>query len=290
MNRAPRPLLSRGPFANALAALAGALLAAAPAAAEDPRLVDRLYDPDEVVRVEGRANVQTTIRFAENERIENVAIGDSTSWQVTPNKRANLLFVKPLAARAATNMTVVTDKRTYLFDLVANPAHRNPLYVLAFDYPIELETVEEVQQAATGGGAPAGAQVEVAAASDPFAVIDPAALNFAWAGEGNRALLPERVFDDGEATFLAWPLDSALPAILVKDEEGTEGPVNFAVRGDVIVVDGVPREIILRSGEEAATLTNEGPARPAQPNPSALAQAPAPMPVQAPRATQAEAE
>jgi type IV secretion system protein VirB9 len=259
-------------------ALAGALLAAAPAWAEDPRLVDRLYDPDEIVRVDGKANVQTTIRFAANERIENVAIGDSTSWQVTPNRRANLLFVKPLAARASTNMTVVTDKRTYLFDLVANPAHRNPLYVLAFDYPIDLEAVELVGQAAP---------VEVAAASDPYAVLDPATLNFAWATAGKRALLPERVFDDGQATFLAWPIDTALPAILVKDEEGTEGPVNFAVRGDVIVVDGVPREIILRSGEERATLVNEGPVRPAQPHPSALAQAPSPSPGSA---AQAEAE
>jgi type IV secretion system protein VirB9 len=27
------------------------------------------------------------------------------------------------------------------------------------------------------------------------------------------------------------------------------------------VVDGVPREIVLRSGEDSATLTNQGPAR-----------------------------
>ena len=65
-----------------------------------------------------RAGLQATVAFADNERIENVAIGDSNSWQVTPNKRANLLFVKPLAARARTNMTVVTDRHTYVFDLV----------------------------------------------------------------------------------------------------------------------------------------------------------------------------
>ena len=48
------------------------------------------------VRIEGRPNVQATIDFGEDEHIENVAIGDSSAWQVTPNKRANLLFVKPL--------------------------------------------------------------------------------------------------------------------------------------------------------------------------------------------------
>ncbi len=256
------------------AALLSAALAAAPAAA-DPRLVDRLYDPGEVVRVEGRVNVQTTIKFGEKERIENVAIGDSSKWQVTPNRRANLLFIKPLAATASTNMTVVTNKRTYLFDLVASNNHRSPLYVLSFDYPVELEVPDEAELAAAQAN-PAGPRpnaLETAAANDAYAVLDPADLNFAWTREGNRQLLPDRVFDDGEATFLAWPLDTPLPAILIRDDEGTEGPVNFAVRGDVIVVDGVPREIILRSGEQTAKLINAGPVRPRPSPQSALAQA-----------------
>ncbi len=154
-----------------------AILGAAPAAAEDPRLVERLYDPDEVVTVHGRTNVQATIRFGEDEHIENVAIGDSMKWQVTPNKRANLLFVKPLSERAATNMTVVTDRHTYLFDLVASPTNRNLLYVLSFTYP---EEPEDVQQASAARPAEAPTAIEVAAATDPYAVVDPAELNYAW--------------------------------------------------------------------------------------------------------------
>jgi type IV secretion system protein VirB9 len=257
------------------AILAAALLAATtlsmPARAEDPRLVERLYNANEVVRIEGRANVQATIRFAPDEHIENVAIGDSTAWQVTPNRRANLLFIKPLADRAATNMTVVTDRHTYLFDLVASPSHRTPLYVLGFTYPDEPED----EQLAEGQAAPAGPNaVELAAASDPYAVVDPAVLNHAWESKGDRALLPAQVYDDGEATFLTWAPGATLPAILVKNAEGTEGPVNFAVRGDVIVVDGVPREIVLRAGRESATLSNRGPAR--EPRRAALAQAATP--------------
>ena len=231
---------------------------AAPLHAEDPRLVERPYDPAEVVRIEGKANVQATIRFAEDELIENVAIGDSQSWQVTPNKRANLLFVKPLTDRASTNMTVVTNNHTYFFDLVVNPKATTPLYVLSFSYP------EAVEPAPTRVKPPAeqASEVEMAAASDPYAIVDPAELNFAWDGKGDRKLLPSRIYDDGEATFLAWPAGTPVPAILIKDKAGTEGPVNFAVRGDVIVIDGVPREIILRSGREMATLDNNGPERP----------------------------
>ena len=257
------------PFGLAAALLACAL-AAAPARADDPRLVERLYNADEVVRIEGRTNVQATIRFGENEQIENVAIGDSTAWQVTPNKRANLLFIKPLADRASTNMTVVTDKHTYLFDLIASPANRNALYVLAFTYPEEPEDTELAEE---GAARPEGPNaVELTAASDPYAVVDPAALNFAWETKGDRGVLPAQIYDDGTATFLSWPAGTPLPAILVKDHEGNEGPVNFAVRGETIVVDGVPRELVLRSGEDRATLTNRGPA------PVALAPARAPGP------------
>ena len=251
-----------------LPALALALLAvplAAPASAEDSRLVEVLYDPARVITIEGRTKVQATIKFGDDESIENVAIGDSSAWQVTPNKRANLLFVKPLEATAKTNMTVVTDKHTYLFDLVASP-RANPLYVLSFIYPEEPE--DEVRSAALEQASP----VEVAAATDPYAVIDPATLNWSWQTQGDPALLPLRAFDDGEATFLEWAAQAPVPAILVRNVDGVEGPVNFTVRGDTIVVDGVPREIILRSGKEMATLVNTGPiGKPTSPQQAQLA-------------------
>jgi type IV secretion system protein VirB9 len=255
----------RASISAPLSALVLALVAV-PAQADDPRLVERLYNPASVVKIEGRTNIQATIQFAEDESIENVAIGDSNAWQVTPNKRANLLFVKPLEPNATTNMTVVTNKHTYLFDLVASPRAK-PLYVLRFTYPAEPEQAEP-QLAAAPDGANA---VELAAASDPYAVVDPADLNFAWTSKGDKALVPMRTYDDGKATFLTWPTGQAVPAILVKDHEGTEGPVNFAVRGETVVVEGVPREIVLRSGEDAATLTNTGPVRPATPPRSAAA-------------------
>ncbi len=237
-----------------LAMLVAAVGHVAPAHAQDARLQERFYDPGEVVRLDGKAGVQATISFGTDEVIENVAIGDSQSWQVTPNKRADLLFVKPLSASASTNMTVVTNRRTYLFDLVASPRNR-PLYMLKFTYPPEPEAEADAVIAQAPNA------MERAAANDPYAVVDPAELNFAWASDGDTALLPARIYDDGQATFLAWNVDKPVPAILVTDRKGTEGPVNFTVRGDTIVVDGVPAAIVLRSGKQMATLTNAGPPR-----------------------------
>lgn len=248
-------------------ALLLALTATSAAAASDPRLVKVMYDEAKVVRIEGKATVQASIVFAEDETIENVAIGDSAAWQVTPNKRANILFVKPLNARASTNLTVITSKRTYLFDLVANPAAR-ALYVLRFDYPPEPEAAKAPALAGMSA-------TEQQAASEPRAVVDPAELNFAWTGSGDPELLPANTFDDGIATYLTWPAGKAIPAILETNSEGLEGPVNFAVRGETIVIDGVPRSLVLRAGKDSAKLVNGGPERavatPTGPGQTALA-------------------
>lgn len=217
--------------------------------AADPRVRTRLYDPGAVVTIGGRLGLQTTILFASDERIENIAIGDSAGWQVTPNRGANLLFLKPVAARGRTNMTVVTDRRTYLFDLELGSRNGPPLYTLRFDYPeppvVTPPTPDPVVTIAVAGAVPSGGS--------------PLDLNFAWTGKGERRLLPQRSFDDGLSVYLAWDRDAALPAILSMGPDGIEGPVNYSMKGDYLVIDGVPDRLMLRTGNAVATLINGAP-------------------------------
>ena len=70
-------------------------------------------------------------------------------------------------------------------------------------------------------------------------------------------MLPAAAYDNGNAVFLNWPAGVDVPAILVTNPDGEEGPVNFTTRGDTVVIDGVPSAIILRSGEKSATLRNQ---------------------------------
>ncbi|MEE4538462.1 MAG: TrbG/VirB9 family P-type conjugative transfer protein [Erythrobacter sp.] len=258
MTRAEPLRLTIAAFALGIAMPLAAQDNVAPA---DPRLQIITFDEAQVFTISGKVKVQTTIKFAPDEAIENVAVGDSNAWQIQPNKAQTILFVKPLEPAARTNMTVVTNRRTYLFDLVASPRNA-PLYVLQFRYP-ELERAEaEARLAAAEEAQREQANpAELAAANDPYAVADPAQLNFEWARAGESELLPARAYDDGEAVFLTWPADTAIPAILITNADGDEGPINFTVRGDTIVLDSVPGQIILRSGAESATLTNTGPAR-----------------------------
>ena len=65
--------------------LALALFSSPTLAASDPRLKSVHYETDKVVTVLGRLGYQSMIEFGNGEQIENVAVGDSSAWQVTPN-------------------------------------------------------------------------------------------------------------------------------------------------------------------------------------------------------------
>src|SRR5690606_39571282 len=65
-----------------------------------------LYNPLNVVRIGGSPTNSTQIIFAPGEEITQVAIGDADAWLAQP--AGNLLFLKPTAIRAPTNMQVVT--------------------------------------------------------------------------------------------------------------------------------------------------------------------------------------
>jgi type IV secretion system protein VirB9 len=237
-------------------------------AAADNRIRSLAYDPDRIVQVIGRMGIQSTIQFDGDERIQNVAVGDSSKWQVTPNHGATLLFVKPLAPRVRTNMTVVTDRRTYMFDLVAGDKWTTPLYALKFSYPNEkpVETaVKPTEQSVTA----AATQQPVTATAER--------LHFDWQSKGYGKLVPSRVFDDGTAVYLSWNRETPLPAILTMSEDRKEGPVNYRMSGDYIVISPIPQNMVLRYEKRMAMLWTTRrvvppPAAPAISPPATIAQ------------------
>lgn len=227
-----------------LAAIA-ALAAAAPAAAVvphpgagDPRIFEVMYDPAEVVELKGVLGYQLSLEFDPGERIENVAIGDALGWQVTPNRKANLLFLKPMAQRPDTNMTVVTNLRRYNFALSVRtkaPARQVP-YSVRFLYPPAVVAVVE----------------------PPPPPPPPVDKNHAYSYQGSTKALPTRMFDDGQATYFAFASDDDLPAIFAVDPDGGEAVVNSHMRDGYIVVDRIARGFVLRRGSEVTKVFNDG--------------------------------
>jgi len=240
-----------------LAALlvAGAIPQAA-LAAGDPRMRQTVYDPQKVTTVQGCAGFQTTVAFAPGERIENVALGDAALWEATPNKRADLLFLKPAVRHGRTNMMVVTDRRRYAFDLTAeaDAACRvgRVTYVLRFAYPQDPDPAPAPSEAA----APPPLQPPPTTPAE-VELPPPAGRNTAYTYTGTAANVPARVFDDGHVTYLRWADGAAAPAIYALGADRTETLVNFAVKGDYVVVDGVAPAFVLRRGVAVAVLYND---------------------------------
>jgi len=218
-----------------LLALSSLLLIAArlpePGAA-DPHIQSVFYEPDEVVELRGALGWQIMLEFGSDERIENVSIGDALAWQVTPNKKARNLFLKPLIKNAATNMTVVTDRRRYVFALETTPRLRTTPWVVRFVYPVEVvEAIEEPP------------------------LPPPPILNFRYGMAGDANLYPSRVWDDGVLTYFEFPPERAIPAIFAGGPKRDEALVNSSARGRVIIVHQLGSRFTLRTGKQYATVT-----------------------------------
>lgn len=229
-----------------LGALAALLLTnpvASANAAPDQRVRIVRYVPDQVVRLDATLGFVVTLFFGEDERIENVAVGDSLGWQITPNRRARVLFVKPNERATATNMTVVTTLRSYNFDLraVASSRARQPLFSLRFDYP-----------------APAKAVLATPAITPPSPPEPPQEVNKAYSFSGSSQGLPERVFDDGVSTLFVFPAGVDYPAIFAVDPDNKEAVVNIAQRDGFVIVDRLASAFVLRRGQQVTRIINDG--------------------------------
>ncbi len=192
---------------------------------KDPRIQTIDFDPDEVVAVRVALGYALTVEFSSDERIENVALGNSAVWQAVANHRADHLFIKPMQGATNTNLTVVTDTREYNFDLTAIPVPDAATAIsLRFVYPVSLD--QPAPQAA------------------PKA-------RFRFTGSGS--IRPASMYDDGSATFVEWREDSQIPAIFMINDQGAEVLINGAMRDGKYVIDLVADHFVFRLGKQKAT-------------------------------------
>jgi type IV secretion system protein VirB9 len=192
----------------------------------DPRIQTIAYDAAQVVSLQVASGYQLTVEFGPGERVENVAVGDSGAWQVTPNKRGDHLFIKALQNGVSTNMTVVTDARSYNFELL--PLY-GPLPDMAFTVRFTYPT-------------PAVATVATTAEKQPGR----------YKLSGAKDIWPSAIDDDGEKTFISWPTESALPAVFALDSKKRETLVDGAMRDGTYVIDSVQQKLVFRFDKKIA--------------------------------------
>ena len=102
----------------------------------DRRIKTYVYHPSDVYLVTMSPGFQTSIEFSKGEQVETISVGDSYSWTMNPVE--NRVFIKPLEDNIRTNMTIITNKRTYQFDVISSSERQyvNDIsYVIRFYYP-----------------------------------------------------------------------------------------------------------------------------------------------------------
>lgn len=204
------------------------------------------YTPNTVFKFVGHYEYQSIIEFGMDEEIETISMGTPTPWQLVP--AGNRIFLKPIEDNATTNMTVITNKRMYFFEMHAESAggvnDDNLNFVVKFVYPEQLAAtgITKVQQETKGPD-----------------LSKPDNYNFKYSISGQGVdVEPLMVFDDGEFTYFKFrDVNAELPAIFMVKPNGEEGLVNFRISGGYVVVERVANRFTLRHGADTICVFNE---------------------------------
>lgn len=210
--------------------------------ARDARVRVVGYEAEEVYRLPAFVGYQVHLQFAPEEHFVGLASGDVEGLSFVAEGAH--LFLKPKVARVATNLTVLTDRRTYQFEYSAvahrpDPAAEDVIYSLRFSYP-----------AAPAVDLPKPIEPELRAGAASRLK------NFEYAYAGDAALQPVAAWDDGVQVHLRFAARAELPALFVRGADGAEQLVNVAVEGEEVIVQRLAEHLIVRRGPLAGCIVN----------------------------------
>src|SRR6516225_10892571 len=193
----------------------GAFSGDEPGAVVDARIRVVVYATDDVYRLKGYVGYQIDLEFESGEAFVGLGTGDLDS--LTFAAQDNHLFLKPRAAGVDTNLTVLTTRRTYHFDYTSterrpDPAFGDVIYVLRFVYPAQRSD-------------------RAAAAVEHELVTAPETRwhNLDYGYRGSPELKPVSARDDGVQTRLRFDSHAELPAVFIRNDDGSESLVNFTL-------------------------------------------------------------
>jgi type IV secretion system protein VirB9 len=214
----------------------------------DSRIRVAAYNADEVYRLQGYVGYQIDLEFEPGETFTGLGAGDLEGLSFVGQD--NHLFLKPKAARVATNLTVLTNRRHYQFDYTAQPQHpgRNDqgvIYALKFTY-VPLPS----QAAAEAAAKRLDSKLDGAGANRPQNS------NYWYCGQSE--LRPIAASDDGVHTRLRFAANADLPAIFVRSEDGSESLLNFNMDSGDVFLHRIAKRFVLRRGKLTGCIVNQG--------------------------------
>ena len=247
--------------------------------AADYRVRTTAYHAGQVYKITGFFGYTATVSLNPDEKIIKF-VGFDLGWKIE-DVADNKVIIQPRLENADSNLTVVTTKRVYFFDLTVRPFPKSKFrsqagdpdqtYGLRFTYP-EDERAEAALRASA-----ADVKAKLQAAKDALRTIQETEerklieaknapskrpKNYEYSYMGSESLKPYEVWDDGTFTYFRFYAQQDLPTFFVINEDATESVVNKFVdgeRGDVVVVQRVANEFVLRHGGSVVCIYNNNP-------------------------------
>lgn len=212
----------------------------------DSRVRTTAYNADEIYRLYGFVGYAIELIFEEGEAFAGKGGGDLES--VTIDAHANSVLLKPRAAIVATNLVIYTDRRAYRFDYSVEARRPNRyldevIYAVRFLYPPRIDVV-------------ANQEANVARELGDAKTLRPRNLDYWYCG--HRSLKPVAVSDDGVHTRLIFADRAELPAIFVRNEDGSESLLNFSMDQSDVLIHRLAPKLILRRGRLTGCIVNQG--------------------------------
>lgn len=187
----------------------------------------------------------TYIEFEEGELVSSITNPKDAYWQIVPKE--NRMFFRPIANDADVQITVMTNKRMYFFEMYAKEPEGSfdseYTFFYQFTYPNEesQKTIRRYSKSIV-----------------PNIDISPEKYNLNYTITGHPSLHPMKIFDDGEFTYFEFrDKGGIIPAIFIVDSDNYESLVNFRMIGSYLVVESISPRFTLRNGTDVVCVFNE---------------------------------
>jgi type IV secretion system protein VirB9 len=213
----------------------------------DSRIRTVLYSPDEVYRLYGFVGYHLDLEFEPGETFLGLSAGDPEALSYSAHE--NVLTLRPKAESSEMNVTVSTSKRRYYFQysIEAHAPNRmadEVMYAVRFNYPTvaskdPLTPAERISQ-------------ELADAEKHRAQ------NIDYWYCGDPSVKPLAASDDGVHTRLTFAAKAELPAVFVRNDDGSESLLNFSMDEGDVVIHRVAANFVVRRGKLAGCIVNKG--------------------------------
>jgi type IV secretion system protein VirB9 len=214
----------------------------------DQRIRTALYSPDEVYRLYGYVGFHLDLEFDGDETFASLSGGDLDG--LTYSAHANVLTLKPRVAATEMNLAVTTTKRRYYFEYSVSA--RRPglngdpvMYAVRFSYPKPPPTGDGLTEEER-------LQLELAKARE----ARPRNADYWFCGD--KTVKPTAASDDGVQTRLSFAARSELPALFVRNDDGSESLLNFSIDQGDVLIHRVAARFIVRRGRLAGCIVNKG--------------------------------